>query len=120
MDLKDIRQIIKIVESSNISEFELDEGGTKVRILKNSGAQAPPVSNAQIITAPAPQPVVHTPVNTAVVQSVPAAEAEKTVSDNMIEVRSPMVGTFYRRHLRTPVPMLKLVKPYRSVKHCVL
>ena len=96
MDLKDIRQIIKIVESSNISEFELEEGGTKVKIIKNSGTNVVPVSDVQVFTTPAPQPVVQPPAKTATVQSGPAAEPESTVSDNTIEVHSPMVGTFYR------------------------
>ena len=35
MDLKEIRQIIKIVENSNIHEFELEEEGTRLKISKN-------------------------------------------------------------------------------------
>ncbi|MEJ2543329.1 MAG: acetyl-CoA carboxylase biotin carboxyl carrier protein [Calditrichaceae bacterium] len=98
MNLKDIRQIIKIVESSNISEFELEEGGTKVKILKNSGANVVPVSDVQVVTTPTSQPV-QTPVTTPVVESTPAApaaEKESEINDNMAEVLSPMVGTFYR------------------------
>ena len=36
MDLKEIRQLIKIGENSKISEFEMEEEGTKLRITKNS------------------------------------------------------------------------------------
>lgn len=100
MDLKDIRQIIKIVESSNISEFELEEGGTKVKIIKHSGGvNTVPVSDVQVITAPIPQQVVQTPINKAVSEkpaAQPESEAQNDVSDNLVEVRSPMVGTFYR------------------------
>ena len=99
MDLKDIRQIIKIVESSNISEFELEEDGIKVKIKKNTGANIIPISDVQVVAAPVPQPVVQAPPKVAVAESVsPVAEAkeESAVADNIIEVRSPMVGTFYR------------------------
>jgi acetyl-CoA carboxylase biotin carboxyl carrier protein len=99
MDLKDIRQIIKIVETSNISEFELEEGGTKVKIVKNSGANIGSVSDVQVFAAPAPQPVVQAPVHVPVVESAtaaPAAKPENALPDNVVEVHSPMVGTFYR------------------------
>ncbi|HEM49093.1 MAG TPA: acetyl-CoA carboxylase biotin carboxyl carrier protein, partial [Caldithrix sp.] len=100
MDLKDIRQIIKIVESSNISEFELEEGDTKVKISKNSTANNAPVGDVQVIAAPVSPPVVHPPASPPVVVNAPAAVAEdepaSAVRDNVVEVRSPMVGTFYR------------------------
>jgi acetyl-CoA carboxylase biotin carboxyl carrier protein len=99
MDLKDIRQIIKIVESSNISEFELEEGGTKVKILKNTRTNVMPVSDVQVVRTPTPQSAIQPSVNTTVAESipkVPAVEPESVISDNSVEVRSPMVGTFYR------------------------
>jgi len=97
MDLKDIRQIIKIVETSNISEFELEEGGTKVKIVKNSGTSVMPVSDVHVVASPVPQPVVQPPVaHTAPVQPIPVAEPASSEAENTVEVHSPMVGTFYR------------------------
>lgn len=99
MDLKDIRQIIKIVESSNISEFELEEDGIKVKIKTGSVANPVQVSDVQVVTAPAPQPVVQAPPKPVTIENaapIPEAKEESSLSDNVIEVRSPMVGTFYR------------------------
>lgn len=99
MDLKDIRQIIKIVESSNISEFELEEGGTKVKILKNTRTNLMPASDIKVVTASEPQSASQPPVNTPVAENLPkdsTVEQESVVSNNTVEVRSPMVGTFYR------------------------
>jgi acetyl-CoA carboxylase biotin carboxyl carrier protein len=99
MDLKDIRQIIKMVEASNISEFELEEDGIKVKIKKNDSTNPVQISDVQVVTAPAPQPVVQTPPKAVMPETpIPVQEEkeESTVSDNLIEVRSPMVGTFYR------------------------
>lgn len=99
MDLKDIRQIIKIIESSNISEFELEEGGTKVKILKNTRTNLMSVSDVKVVTPSEPQSTIQQPVNTPVTESLPKAstvEQESVVSNNTVEVRSPMVGTFYR------------------------
>ncbi len=103
MDLKEVRQLIKIVENSNISEIEIEEEGKKLRITKTfpskngetvvipSFQQAmPPMPQAAPVqaTAPAPAPApAEAPAETS------AAPAKK---DNIVEVRSPMVGTFYR------------------------
>ena len=99
MDLKDIRQIIKIVESSNISEFELEEDGVKVKIKKNDITNPVQVSDVQVVTAPVPQPVVQAPPKVVVTETPTKVQEEKeesSSSDNIIELRSPMVGTFYR------------------------
>lgn len=97
MDIKDIRQLIKLVESSEIGELEIVEEGKKLRISKNSkyssnGAMTigPPVMNYSATLPPVPQaasPVAGT-------ESV-STEAY-AASSQYQEVRSPMVGTFYR------------------------
>jgi len=96
MDIKDIRQIIKMVEASNISEFELEEGGTKLRISKNipSNDGFMPVTDVRM-SAPAVPPPSVSPVPTKAVES-PVVESTVKPDDNILEIRSPMVGTFYR------------------------
>jgi len=96
MDLKDIRQLVKLVESSEIGELEIVEEGNKLRISKNSkygsnGAMTvnPPVMNYSV-PAPAAPPVA-TPA-----ASVDSEAGEITTGSEFQEVRSPMVGTFYR------------------------
>ena len=93
MDLKEIRQLIKMVENSDISEFELEQEGKKLRITKNS--ESTPVyvqSNAPAVpvSAASPQPAPVTDIPPA------AAPVEEKVPSNVVEIRSPMVGTFYR------------------------
>ncbi|HID39731.1 MAG TPA: acetyl-CoA carboxylase biotin carboxyl carrier protein [Calditrichaeota bacterium] len=91
MELKEIRQLIKIVEGSNISEFQLEEDNIKLIIKKElkSGNGSVADTTIQMIPAAAAaqpaSPVVEAP---APVEAVPAA--------NTHEIRSPMVGTFYR------------------------
>jgi acetyl-CoA carboxylase biotin carboxyl carrier protein len=103
MDLKDIRQIIKMVESSNINEFELEEEGTKLKISKSIGGNNIPVSDVQVVTSPVAQPVVQpvaqTPPQPEIIEKPQTAaekEEESETADNILEVLSPMVGTFYR------------------------
>lgn len=86
MDLNLIKKLIKIVENSEIAEFEVEEGELKVKISKNySGSPIPTV--LQNYTPPVQQamPAAAEP---------PTQEAEKKT--NLHEVRSPIVGTFYR------------------------
>ncbi len=101
MDLKEVKQLIKIVENSNISEIEIEEEGKKLRITKTfpskngntvvmpSFQQAMPVQAIPQTAAPAVLP-------TGEQAPSPISEAEKPRSSNTVEVRSPMVGTFYR------------------------
>jgi acetyl-CoA carboxylase biotin carboxyl carrier protein len=95
MDLKEIRQLIKIVESSNINEFELEEEGTRLKISKKqekNGSVHPSEIQLSHPASPVPQ---HIPL------SVPPAVTEQPSpavlpDTNIFELRSPMVGTFYR------------------------
>lgn len=88
MDLRKLKKLIDLVEESGISELELTEGEEKVRISRQLQASA---ANIQYISAPSPAPAAPT--------SAPAAaEAAPQViaKADGHEVKSPMVGTFYR------------------------
>ncbi len=95
MNLKEIRQLIKLVESSDIGELEIMEDGKKLRISKNGKHSTDNLFtvNPQMyqppIAAPPPMPAV-TPDQATDTKDVPAPEIQYQ------EVRSPMVGTYYR------------------------
>ena len=98
MDLKGIRQLIKMVEGSNISEIEIEEEGKKLKISKNfstngssPGVQMIPSAMPQAMQIP--QPV--TGMSPLPAEAAPTPTAE-TPSANEYEALSPMVGTFYR------------------------
>ncbi|MCB0283748.1 MAG: acetyl-CoA carboxylase biotin carboxyl carrier protein [Calditrichae bacterium] len=93
MDLKEIRQLIKMVETAEITEFEIEEKGNKIRISKSFPANSQP--EMHIMPAMMPQMQQSAPAMPAQAAASPATEAKK-VKENIIEVRSPMVGTFYR------------------------
>ena len=99
MELKEIRQLIKIVEGSNISEFQLEEEGMKLVIkkeLKSGNGTVAETAIQMIPTAMAAQPAAP-PVEAPAAAPAPTpAPAEETPAANVHEVRSPMVGTFYR------------------------
>lgn len=94
MDLNYLKKLIKLLDSSDISEMEIEEEGTKIKLSKTINAHSPSVvstvQKAQISQdiAPMQKPVEDTKQET--------VKAEAPKSDNTYEVRSPMVGTFYR------------------------
>tara|TARA_R110002096_G_scaffold386418_2_gene580430 strand:+ start:149587 stop:150069 length:483 start_codon:yes stop_codon:yes gene_type:complete len=96
MDIKEIQNLIKFVARSGAAEVNLETENFKINIKTGSatGDQAVP----QIISMPqvaqsAPAPV---PVQAEVAPAAPAKEAEEDNS-KYITVKSPMIGTFYRR-----------------------
>ena len=86
MDIRKVKKLIELLESSDIAEIEIKEGEEAVRISRTS--KAVPVTYA----APAPAPVA-APVATPTA-SAPEESGSKKLSGNVI--KSPMVGTFYR------------------------
>jgi len=87
MDLRKLKTLIELVESSGIAELEISEGEERVRITRTA-------ASAQQTYAPAPQP--YTTATTTQQTIVPAAEPVKPAVAEGHVVKSPMVGTFYR------------------------
>jgi acetyl-CoA carboxylase biotin carboxyl carrier protein len=91
MDLRKLKTLIELVESSGIAELEISEGEERVRITRT-------VASVQQTYAPAPAPVPQPAIATAATQAVASAAAEPAkpaVAEGHV-VKSPMVGTFYR------------------------
>ncbi|HZO06190.1 MAG TPA: acetyl-CoA carboxylase biotin carboxyl carrier protein [Solirubrobacterales bacterium] len=92
MDLKELKQLLQILEEKQIAEFEIEEAGIKLRI-KKAGA-------ATVITGPAAVPIpapVAPPVPSAEPTTEPGPTAvSKPVEAGLTIVKSPIVGTFYR------------------------
>ncbi|MBN2364587.1 MAG: acetyl-CoA carboxylase biotin carboxyl carrier protein [Calditrichaeota bacterium] len=95
MKFSEIKQLIKVVEKSDIGEIEIVEEGSRIRISKNST-----LKTATVVTQAEALPVHHPPAEKpAAGESVtPAVEPSPAVelSENLEKVSSPMVGTFYR------------------------
>ncbi|MDQ6974176.1 MAG: acetyl-CoA carboxylase biotin carboxyl carrier protein [Mariprofundaceae bacterium] len=87
MNLTEIRKLIKMVEGSNISEIEISEGETSVRISRQNNG-----TDMALVPQPIAPPQVAAMTPTAVEETVAASPLE---SDATNIVTSPMVGTFY-------------------------
>ncbi|MEW6445192.1 MAG: acetyl-CoA carboxylase biotin carboxyl carrier protein [Pseudomonadota bacterium] len=89
MDIRTIKKLIELLDSSGVAEIEVKEGESSVRISRmpaNMPAMPQMMMAAPMAAAPsaAPQPLAATPI----------AKAEEGLSGHV--VKSPMVGTFYR------------------------
>lgn len=105
MDYKQIQELIKAVNKSNIGELSIQQGEFKISIKQkkeNVQAFVNPAAYAQLPVAMqaqsvAPSPVPQTPT-TAGVSDVPKKEAaQKNEANNYLVIKSPMIGTFYTR-----------------------
>ncbi|MCH6573772.1 MAG: acetyl-CoA carboxylase biotin carboxyl carrier protein [Ignavibacteriaceae bacterium] len=93
MDLNLIRKLVKIVDTSGITDLEIEEDGLRIKVAKK-------IRNNQLNSQP--QMVVQTesvegPSSPAAVtgEKTPAEKSEEP-TDNFHKINSPIVGTFYR------------------------
>ena len=77
MEIKKLKEFIKFMEDNGLNELEIEEEGKRIRLKKNSSEQPVVVSQAP--------------------SQVPAAAAPEggATATNTLEIKSPMVGTFY-------------------------
>ncbi|HEU4559267.1 MAG TPA: acetyl-CoA carboxylase biotin carboxyl carrier protein [Longimicrobium sp.] len=103
IDLEFLRGLIGAVDESGIDSLEISRGGTRIRI--NKTPPPAPVSAAAPAAAPAHlhMPPVHEVglprAAASAAPSAPAAEAAPApapAASRLVEIKSPMVGTFYR------------------------
>ncbi len=91
MDLKQIHDLIKVVNKSNIGEISIEDKDGKVTIKQKEDKITVTSAPAQTVYASAPATA---PSAAAPVASAPAAAP---AANNLITIKSPMIGTFYRR-----------------------
>ena len=88
MDLNLIKKLVKIVDTSEITDLEVEENGLRIKVAKKiRGVQA--IAQPQVISQA--MPVAEQPVAKSTEQP-PKTENQ----ENLHEIRSPIVGTFYR------------------------
>ncbi len=97
MNLNEIQDLIKFVSKSGVTEVEIEQKDFKITIKAESKkTDAPIIVQATAPVAAAPVAVAApAPVAAAPAPAAPSAPAAETAS-NLITVKSPMIGTFYR------------------------
>ena len=101
MDLKVIKQVVDLMKRSELSEFEFEEEGFKLRLSRKNGD-----GPAQYIqAAPAPAAAAPAPAAAPVADAPAAAPVEEK---GISLVKSPMVGTFYAAASPESAPFVKV------------
>lgn len=93
-DLKKIEQFLEIMKKNDLVELEIKNGDEKIH-LKRAQPQTPQVTAAPVVTPAVPAAAPATPA-----ASAPQAAAAEAAPSDLIEIKAPMVGTFYS----TPSP----------------
>lgn len=113
MDTKSILELLRFVNKSDLTEVVVEEGEFRLTIRRGVGGAAPAPGIAPV-AAPVPAPLLPTPIAATTAPS-PAPSTpeppkeEKPASPKKVEyIRSPMVGTFYRRPGPDKEPYVKV------------
>ena len=92
MDIKQIQELVKLINKTSIGEITIEEDGRKITIKQKKDPSQKIITSmpsAPVAAAPAPAPVAAAPA--------PPSKKESTESQaNLITIKSPMIGTFYR------------------------
>jgi acetyl-CoA carboxylase biotin carboxyl carrier protein len=87
MNVKEIKEMITLMNENGLTELEIEKDGLKLRLRKSNGG-----ITSEFTVAPVPHVVTAAPPQPA---AAPAKEAD-AASRGLVEIKSPMVGTFYR------------------------
>ena len=91
MDIKQIQDLVKLINKSNIGELSIEENDFKITIKQKKEV----VQNVTLPPSPPTHPGVTPPV--AKLDVPKAKETEIAKQDNFVTIKSPMIGTFYRQ-----------------------
>jgi len=101
MTFKEIKDLIKLVTDSDLTEFKMKNDGVELSIKTKNFEKGGQVMRAPVVTM-ASAPVAQAAVQAAPVQVTESAangadaEAAPEAASNLIEIKSPIIGTFYR------------------------
>ncbi len=100
MTFEEIKSLIQLINKSDLAEFRFEEGGQKVVIRTskfNNGKQQIFQTAAPVAVAPtAPTTMAAAPIQKTEEAPQAAAKPAATEGGNYLEIKSPIVGTFYR------------------------
>lgn len=111
MNITQIQDLIKFVAKSGVSEVEIEQKDFKITIKTHEPAGKREVVQ---VMAPAAQPVAIAPAPAPVAAAAPAAAAPAPAAPaaenkgNLVEIKSPMIGTFYRSSSPDKPPFIEV------------
>lgn len=99
MDFKQIQELIKLVNDSNIGEVTVEQKDLKITIRQKEEQITQVMATSMPMQQSFPQMQMQQPAPQAALPQAPAAAApaEAATASNLLTIKSPMIGTFYRR-----------------------
>jgi len=90
MDIKQIQELVKLINKSNIGELTIEENDLKITIKQKKEA----AQNVMMTPVASPPPIQPPQAK---IQSAKPEIAEPPKEENLVAIKSPMIGTFYRQ-----------------------
>lgn len=110
MTIEEIKELLQLFNASGVGELEVEKNDFRIRISKASPAQGSVVSVSPavvpVVAAPAPAPAAPVPVAAGAAAAAPSAETE--ADGGLVQVKSPIVGTFYESPSPEAAPFVKI------------
>jgi len=94
MDIKQIQELVKLINKTSIGEITIEEDGTRITIKQKKEPSQKIYTQGAPMAAPAgtaAQPAA------SAASAPPAAAPAAPKEDNLVTIKSPMIGTFYRQ-----------------------
>ncbi len=108
MDLKEIQNLIKFVSNSGVAEVKLETGDVKITIRTTLEGNTPEITYVQQ-AAPIQQAMAAPVAAVAPVAAAPAAPAAAAEDNSkFVTIKSPMIGTFYRKPSPDKAPFVEV------------
>jgi|WetSurMetagenome_2_1015567.scaffolds.fasta_scaffold239275_2 acetyl-CoA carboxylase biotin carboxyl carrier protein len=110
MDLSYVKKLIKLLADSDVDEIEIEEEGKKIRLVKHVQApatlmQSTPALQMPVYASPAQLAAAPAPVYAAPADAPPATQ---TSQKKLHEIKSPIVGTFYKAPAPDAAPFVEI------------
>lgn len=123
MDFRQIQDLIKLVNKSDLTEVKVEKDDVKITIRKGGEAKAvapsPATTPAQSAAPPPPAPSPAQPAPAA--EGKDKSKAEAPGEEKYIEIKSPMIGTFYRSPSPDKDPFVKVGDVIKEGEHiCII
>lgn len=96
MDINYLKRIIKLLDSSGVAELEIEEEGTRLRLSKPRPKIAAGIAPLAVAPQPLPAVIAEPQQSGGTTEKQAELSTNEPKSENIFEVKSPMVGTFYR------------------------
>lgn len=105
MNVKQLKEMVELMNNNGLSEIELESEGTKVKLKKSID----PVATSIPFSYPIPStPATMNPVEAKETPAVSEKSSAKEDQDHLKDIKSPMVGTFYRAPSPESAPFVEI------------